>query len=72
MDAHIVREGLLLPTDYFKNFGEIEIVRTEHYILIKPKSLTEQMSGFVAPVADISTLHADYEDSLMDQDDVSS
>lgn len=67
MNAQMVRDGLLLPRDYFKDFGEIEIVRTEHYILIKPKSLTEQMSGFVAPIVDIATLHADYEDSLLDE-----
>jgi hypothetical protein len=66
MDVQIVQEGLLVPRDYIKDFGEIEIIRTEHYILIKPKSLTEQMSGFVAPVVDIPTLHADYEDSLLD------
>ncbi|MBI4786696.1 MAG: hypothetical protein HY782_06600 [Chloroflexi bacterium] len=65
MEAQIVREGLLLPKDYFESFGELEIIRTEHYILVKPKNLTEQMSGFVAPVADIATLHADYEDSLL-------
>lgn len=67
MDAQIVRDGLLLPKDYFESFGEIEIVRTEHYILIKPKNLTEQMSGFVAPVLDVSTLLANYEDSLLDE-----
>ncbi|OGO38877.1 MAG: hypothetical protein A2Z03_04500 [Chloroflexi bacterium RBG_16_56_8] len=64
MDAQIVREGLLLPKDYFESFGEIEIVRTEHYILVKPKNLTEQMSGFVTPAIDIAALHNDYEDSL--------
>ena len=66
MDAHLVRNGLLLPKDYFENFGEIEIVRTEHFILIKPKNLTEQMAGFVAPVVDISTLHDDFEDAVLD------
>jgi hypothetical protein len=67
MDAQLVRDGLLLPKEFFRAFGEIEIVRTEHYILVKPKNLTRQMSGFVAPVVDIATLHEDYENSLLDE-----
>ena len=60
-----IREGLLLPKRYIQGMGQIEIIRLPHYIIVKPRSLTRRMSGFVRPSAEVTTLHEDYEDSCL-------
>jgi len=65
IQTQIVKEGLVLPTEYIQDLGQIEAIRMPCYIIVKPRSLTRQMSGFIRPLTDIAVLHEDYEDSLL-------
>ena len=39
-DIKVTDEGLFVPSEAYRDFGEIEVVRGENYILIKPKNVT--------------------------------
>lgn len=58
-------QGLLLPRQLFEDLGEIEIVRRENFILIKPKNVTKRFKGFVRSRFPVETLHKDYELALV-------
>ena len=64
-DAKITDEGLLLPAEMYRDLGEVEIIRTENYILIKPRNLTARFSGFIRSRISVGELHEDYETSLL-------
>ena len=59
--VQITDKGLFVPREVYQDLGEIEVVRGESYILIKPKNLTAHFSGFIRPRIDIAKLHEDYE-----------
>ena len=64
LDAEITDEGLFLPAEMYCDLGELEIIRRENYILIKPKNLTAHFSGFIRSRIQVGKLHEDYEASL--------
>jgi hypothetical protein len=61
----VTEQGVFIPRQVYQNFGEIEIVFEENYILIKPKNMTQQFSGFIRPVLKVEEIHEDYELSLL-------
>lgn len=63
--AKITDEGLILPVEMYRDLGEIEIVRRDNYILIKPKNLTAHFSGFVRSRISVNELLEDYDTSLL-------
>jgi hypothetical protein len=63
----LTEQGLFLPRKRFTDFGEIEVVQGEDYILIKPKNTTVQFKeGEHLPVS-VHELHQDYELSLLEK-----
>jgi hypothetical protein len=64
-DIQMTKEGLFIPHDTYQSFGEIDIVLDKDYILIKPKNVTLQYSGFIRPTLKIEELEEDYELSLL-------
>lgn len=64
LDARITDEGLFLPAEMYRDLGEVEIIRSENHILIKPKNLTAHFSGFIRSRVPIGQLHEDYHTSL--------
>jgi len=64
-DIEVTEKGVFIPQDTYRDFGKIEVVRYENYILIKPKDVTRQFSGFVRPKLNIEDIHDDYESSLV-------
>ena len=63
--VQITEKGLFIPHDTYQDFGEIEIVLDKNYILIKPKNVTLQFSGFIRPKLDVEEIHEEYELSLL-------
>ena len=63
--AKITNEGLLLPAEMYRDFGEVEVIRTENYVLTKPRNLTARFSGFIRSRIGIGELHEDYETSSL-------
>ncbi|GAB4416611.1 MAG: hypothetical protein Fur0044_12020 [Anaerolineae bacterium] len=64
-DIQVTEQGVFIPRQVYQNFGEIEIVFEENYILIKPKNMTRQLSGFIQPKLNVEEIHEDYELSLL-------
>jgi hypothetical protein len=63
--VQVTEKGLFIPRDTYQNFGEIEIVLDKNYILIKPKNVTLQFSGFIRPKLTVEEIHEEYELSLL-------
>lgn len=63
--VQVTEEGLFIPRDTFQDFGEIEIVVDQNYILIKPKNVTRLFSGFIRPRLDVQEIHEEHELSLL-------
>jgi hypothetical protein len=61
----VTEQGVFIPRQVYQNFGEIEIVFEENYILIKPKNVTLQFSGFIRPRLKVEEILEDYELSLL-------
>lgn len=61
----VTEQGVFIPRQVYQNFGEIEIVFEENYILIKPKNVTLHFSGFIRPSLKVEEIHEDYELSLL-------
>jgi hypothetical protein len=62
----VTEQGVFIPRQVYQNFGEIEIIFEENYILIKPRNMTQQYSGFIRPVLKVEEIHEDYELSLQE------
>jgi len=62
----VTEKGLFLPRRLFQDLGEIEVVRRDDYILIKPKNMAARFKGFVHPHTFVEELHEDYELSLLE------
>lgn len=52
-DVQITEKGVFIPHNAYQSFGKIEVIRDKNYILIKPKPVTLQFSGFVHPKLNI-------------------
>ncbi len=63
--VQVTEKGLFIPHDTYQSFGEIEVVLDKNYILIKPKNVTLQFSGFIRPKLDVKEIHEEYELSLL-------
>jgi hypothetical protein len=63
--VQVTKKGLFIPRDTFQSFGEIDIVLGQDYILIKPKNVTLQFSGFIRPTLKVEEIEEDYELSLL-------
>ncbi|HEX9922539.1 MAG TPA: hypothetical protein VGD99_07740 [Anaerolineae bacterium] len=61
----LTEQGVFILRQLYQNFGEIEIVFKENYILIKPKNVTLQFSGFIRPRLKVEEIHEDQELSLL-------
>ncbi|GAB4550507.1 MAG: hypothetical protein Kow0063_45030 [Anaerolineae bacterium] len=64
----ITEQGVFIPRQVYQDFGEIEIIFEENYILIKPKNMTWQFSGFIRPRLKVEEIHEEYEHSLLTGD----
>lgn len=64
-NVQVTEQGVFIPRQMYQSFGEIEIVFDQNYILIKPKNVTLQFSGFIRPKLKVEEIHEDYELSLM-------
>ena len=64
-DVQVTEQGVFIPRQVYQSFGEIEIVFDKNYILIKPKNVTLQFSGFIRPRLKVEEIHEDYELSLL-------
>ena len=65
----VTEQGVFIPHQVYQSFGEIEIVFDKNYILIKPKNVTLQFSGFIRPRLKVEEIHEDYELSLLAGED---
>ncbi|MBN1220563.1 MAG: hypothetical protein JXM69_16695 [Anaerolineae bacterium] len=63
--VQVTKKGLFIPRDTYQDFGEIDIVFGQDYILIKPKNATLQFSGFIHPPLKVEEIEEDYELSLL-------
>ena len=61
MKAKVVEDGLLIPKEYLRGFGEIELIRKPLGIIIKPKSMTQKTAGILKSKVDVAELHREYE-----------
>lgn len=68
LEIQITEQGLFLPQQLVSKLGEIEVILSEDYILIKPKNMTARFKGFVHPRVSAQELHQDYELSLLQGD----
>lgn len=64
-DIQVTEKGLFIPRNTYQDFGEIDIVLDKEYILIKPKNVTLQFSGFIHPALKIEEIEEEYELSLL-------
>ena len=64
-EVQVTEQGVFIPRQVYQSFGEIEIVFDKNYILIKPKNVTRQFSGFIRPRLKVEEIHEDYELSLL-------
>jgi hypothetical protein len=64
-DVQVTDEGLFIPRNTYQSFGEIDIVFGKDYILIKPKNVTFQFSGFIHSRLKVEEIEEDYEFSLL-------
>lgn len=61
MEAKVVDEGVLIPKEYLKGFGEVELIRKPLEIIVKPKSMTQKTAGIFKSKIDVTDLHKEYE-----------
>ena len=64
LNVQLTPQGLLIPKQALEGLGEIEAVRDDYYIIIRPKNMTERISGFVDSSLTWEDIHDDYENSL--------
>ncbi len=64
LNVQFTPEGLLIPRAAFQDLGEVEVVRSDHYIIIRPKNMTERMSGFIRSPLSVREALEDYELSM--------
>ncbi|MEW6103190.1 MAG: hypothetical protein AB1630_05155 [bacterium] len=55
------KDGLFVPREYLKDFGEIELIEKPLEVIIKPKSMTQKTAGILKSKLDVVKLHKDYE-----------
>jgi hypothetical protein len=60
-DFQVTEKGLFIPRNTYQSSGEIGIVLDKDYILIKPKNVTLQFSGFIRPTLKVEEIEEDYE-----------
>ncbi len=68
-NIQITEKGVFIPYNTYQGFGEIEVVLDKNYILIKPKNVTLQFSGFINPTINIKEIQEEYDLSLLGAED---
>jgi hypothetical protein len=66
----LTEQGLFLPRKLFADWGEIEVVQGEDYILIKPKNIPAHLKEMEESPVSVHESHQDYELSQLEIMDV--
>jgi hypothetical protein len=69
LKVQLTSQGLLIPKQALEGLGEVEAVRNDYYIIIRPKNVTERMSGFINSPLSVEEALEDYELSMAQLDD---